>query len=271
MAVTMMEHVYGFTGTGKRVRMGHVKETEPDLYPVGGTIFYIDPNSDREVEFFDQYGDMIANVSVGDKPFAYKVLNVGQSGLDKYYVYQDKLYNTLRWTYYENGAYVYNSLGTKTGIGEGKKNTQIVMSADSGKYITNNSDGYPTIWYALNQANINKEEGCDDWFVPSKDEIEALRSAIGYQVVPDTDSPVILSAGAVTGGIIAGTADGQAHYRDYNGNRTCYPSATKFLDSYIWESSEYSSTGAWFWYYSRQSQGNYSKYGYFSVVFVRAF
>ena len=271
MAVELEEHVYGFTGTGKKVRIGHVHETEADLFPVGGTIFWIDPDSDEEVEFFDQYGDLIPSVSIGDKPFAYRVTSQGQSGKDKYYVYHDQLFTSKRWTYYENGAYVYNSLGTKTGVGEGKKNTQIVMNADSGKYITNDSNGYATIWYTLQQARTNKYGGCDDWFVPSKDELAKLRDAITYQVISDSDTPVVLPAGPVTGGSIAGTADGQAHYRDYNGNRTCYPSATKFLDSYIWVSSENSSTNAWDWHYDYQNFGYISKTNYASVLFVRAF
>lgn len=79
MAVELEEHVYGFTGTGKKVRIGHVHETEADLFPVGGTIFWIDPDSDEEVEFFDQYGDLIPSVSIGDKPFAYRVTSQGQA------------------------------------------------------------------------------------------------------------------------------------------------------------------------------------------------
>ena len=82
-----------------------------------------------------------------------------------------------------------------------------------------------------------------------------------------------MSAGKVTGGVIAGTADGQAHYRDYESNntRTCYPSATKFLNNYIWSSSEYSGQDAWFW----NGNSQYWNYGHkdtsLSVFFARAF
>lgn len=269
MAVTLKENVYGLTGTGKKVRIGHVTEVEADLFPVGGKIFYIDNTSDRVVEFYDQYGDVIENVAVGDSPYAYKILTAGTK--DKYYVYYDNLYTSKRWTYYENGAYVYNSLNAGDGIGKGKTNTATVMSADSGKYVTNDSNGFATIWYSIKEMRDNLIGGCNDWFVPSKAELEELRKAIGFQVITTSDDPVILSAGSVTGGVIAGTADGQAHYRDYNTTRTCYPSATKFLDSYIWSSSEYSAQGAWTWYYGGQDWGNDNKGNRYSLCAVRAF
>lgn len=271
MAVTLKENVYGLTGTGKKVRIGHVTEVEADLFPVGGKIFYIDSASDRVVEFYDQYGDLIENVAVGDTPYAYKVISEGTSGKDKYYVYYDNLYTSKRWTYYENGAYVYNSLNAGDGIGKGKTNTATVMSADSGKYVTNDSNGVATIWYSIKEMRDNLIGGCNDWFVPSKAELEELRKAIGFQVVTTSDDPVILSAGAVTGGVIAGTADGQAHYKDYNTTRTCYPSATKFLDSYIWSSSESSAQYAWTWSCIRQNWYDGDKDGTASLCAVRAF
>ena len=270
MAVTLRENVYGFTGTGKKVRIGHVTETEADLFPVGGKIFYIDETSDEVVEFFDQYGDVIENVQVGDSPYAYKVVNQG-SGKDKYYVYFDTLYTSKRWTYYEDGAYVYNSLGTENGIGKGKSNTALVMAADNGKYVTSDSNGVATCWYTIKQMRDNLYGGCDDWFLPSRAELEELRKAIGFQVVTTSDDPVILSAGSVTGGVIAGTADGQAHYRDYQTTRTCYPSATKFLDSYMWSSTEYSAQDAWLWYYDAQYWADYTESYGLSVCAVRAF
>ncbi len=80
------------TTSGKKVRIGHVTEVEADLFPVGGKIFYIDSTSDRVVDFYDQYGDLVENVAVGDTPYAYKVISEGTSGKDKYYVYYDNLW-----------------------------------------------------------------------------------------------------------------------------------------------------------------------------------
>ena len=141
---------------------------------LGGTIFYIDDTADGTYEFYDTEGNIISSVAVGDAPAMYKVLTPGTK--DKYYVCDTTLYPNSRWTYYKNGNYVYNSLGaTGTAIGTGKANTATVMSADNGAYITSDSNGHPTIWYQLQQTR--SVTGCNDWFVPSKDEMEAVRTS----------------------------------------------------------------------------------------------
>lgn len=184
------------------------------------------------------------------------------------------MYTSKRWTYYKDGVYVYDTIGSLSlSIGAGKANTDIMMARDNGAYVTADSNGIPTIWYQLQQTRLAKAGGCDDWFVPSRHEIEELRKAIGFQVITTSDEPVILPAGKVTGGVIAGTADGQAHYGDYSGNdtRTCYPSDTKFLNNYIWSSSEYTSQSAWNWYCNSQRWADYYKDDLISVFFERAF
>lgn len=272
MAVEFMMNIYGLTPMGKRIKIGHAKETVESCHLVGGKIFYIDPSADGAYRFYDRYGEPIENVSVGDTPYAYEVLREGTR--DKYYVYHDEMYTSKRWTHYRDGEYVYEAIGgLEQGIGYGKSNTNIMMTRDNGAYVTPNSNGIPTIWYQLQQTRLAKAGGCEDWFIPSRYEIEELRKAIGFQVVTTNDSPAILPAGTVTGGVIAGTADGQAHYRDYSGNntRTCYPSATKFLDNYIWSSSESSAQNAWIWGNSSQDWGYYGKSNSVSVFFARAF
>ena len=257
------------TDSGKKVKIGKVKET---MEAVGGTIFYIDDTADGEYQFFDADGNLMKNVQVGDKPYAYRVIKAGTK--DKYYVYHDEMYTSKRWTYYKSGAYVYDTIGSLgLGIGNGKTNTATMMARDNGAYVTANSNGYPTIWYQLQQTRLVKAGGCDDWFVPSRSEIEELRKAIGFQVITTSDEPAILPAGKVTGGVIAGKADGQAHYRDRprSAVRTCYPSETKFLNNYIWSSSGNSSQSAWHWHYVSQDwYGDYKSSG-LSVFFARAF
>ena len=106
----------------------------------------------------------------------YKVLTPGTK--DKYYVCNTTLYPDSRWTYYKNGNYVYNSLGaTGTAIGTGKTNTNIVMAADDGAYIASDSNGYPTIWYQLQLTRDAAAGGCDDWFIPSRYEMEEVRKS----------------------------------------------------------------------------------------------
>ena len=269
MAVELSVNVYGLTDSGKKVKIGTVKDT---FEAVGGTIFYIDDTAGGIYEFFDEEGNLLQSVNVGDRPYAYRVVRAGTR--DKYYVYHDEMYTSKRWTYYKDGAYVYDTIGSLgLEIGSGKTNTATMMARDNGAYVTANSNGYPTIWYQLQQTRLAKAGGCDDWFVPSQYEIEELRKAIGFQVITTSDEPVILPAGKVTGGVIAGKADGQTHYRDRPSStvRTCYPSETKFLNNYIWSSSEYSSQFAWYWNYYYQYWSNDYKGNNLSVFFARAF
>lgn len=269
MAIELSVNVYGLTDSGKKVKIGKVKET---MEAVGGSIFYIDDTADGEYQFFDADGNLVENVQVGDKPYAYRVVKKGSK--DKYYVYHDEMYTSKRWTYYKDGAYVHDTIGSLSlSIGAGKANTDIMMARDNGAYVTADSNGYPTIWYQLQQTRLAKAGGCNDWFVPSREEIEELRKAIGFQVITTSDEPVILPAGKVTGGVIAGTADGKAHYGDRPDStvRTCYPSDTKFLNNYIWSSGEYASQYAWDWNYGCQSWYAYDKNNNDSVFFARAF
>ncbi|MDY3966271.1 MAG: hypothetical protein SOZ25_08950 [Prevotella sp.] len=249
-----------------------MKELAEDCFLVGGTIFYIDETADGVYEFYDYNENLIHNVQVGDKPYAYRVIKAGTK--DKFYVYHDEMYTSKRWTYYKDGNYVFDAIGSLSqAIGTGKANTDIMMARDNGAYVTADSNGYPTIWYQLQQTRLAKAGGCDDWFIPSKLEIEELRKAIGFQAVTPSDEPIIMPAGKVTGGVIAGVADGQAHYKDRPNStvRTCYPSATKFLNNYILSSSESSSQRAWYWNCNGQGWDGSSKDDYFSVFFARAF
>ena len=272
MAVDFIADVYGFTGMGKKIKIAHMKEHSLECFPVGGTIFYIDETADGVYEFYDINENLIHNIKVGDRPYAYRVVTPGTK--DKYYVYHDEMYASKRWTYYKDGNYVYEAIGSLSqAVGAGKSNTNIMMTRDNGAYVTADSNGTPTIWYQLQQTRLAEAGGCDDWFIPSQQEIEELRKAIGFQVITTSDDPVILPAGKVTGGVIAGTTDGQAHYQDRPDStvRTCYPSATKFLNNYIWSSSEYSAQTAWLWGYDYQAWYYVSKTNNLSVFFARAF
>ena len=209
----------------------------PDTNAVGGTIFYIDDTADGEYQFFDVDGSLIENVQVGDRPYACRVVSPGSK--DKYYVYYDKLYEGL-WTYYKSDDYVLESLGTSNNVGSGKTNTEVVMAKDNGAYIAR-SCGHSTIWHQLQQARLAKVGGCDDWFIPSKYEIDELRLAI--------------ESGNITGGVIAGSS-----YEE-----------SIFTYKWLWSSSELSSQGTWSWYYDNQGWNYYSKDGSNSVFFARAF
>ena len=206
---------------------------------VGGTIFFIDDTADGEYQFFDTWGNPIENVQVGDRPYYYRVIKKGSK--DKFYVYHDDIYKDLRWTYFENKGYAYESLSTSKNTGSGKTNTEIVIAKDSGTNVRANSNRLPTIWFRLQQVRSDKGTGCDDWFVPSIDELELLRLAI--------------KSGSVTGGIIAGSS--------YNNS--------VFNNRWIWSSSEFLSQRAWYWHYANQCWDGGNKGLDFSVIFTRAF
>lgn len=211
----------------------------PGVRFVGGTIFYIDDTADGIYEFFDADGNIIENVQVGDRPYAYRVIKKGFK--DKYYIYHDKVYNSLRWTYYNDNDEVYESLDTSTDLGSGKTNTETVMAKNSGAYITGDANGYPTIWYQLQQIRNAKVGGCDDWFVPSVAEIDKLIRAI--------------ESGSITGGTIAGSS--------YN--------ESIFITKWLWSSSEYNSQRAWYWSDYYQYWFGYDRSKFNSVFFIRAF
>ena len=211
--------------------------------PVGGTIFYIDDKADGIYEFFDVDGNLIKDVKVGDKPYYYRVLEKGSK--DKYYVYHDEMHMAKRWTYLKDESFVYDAIDLLgKGIGKGKTNTEIMMARDSGAYVTANSSGCPTIWYQLQRARGAKVGGCDDWFIPSKKEIEALRLAI--------------KSGSITGGEIAGASYEESIFSKSGGY-------------YLWSSSGYSSQYAWLWYCPNQSWYTSYKACRYSVFFTRAF
>ena len=229
---------------GKRSTV--ISSAPTDLTPVGGTIFYIDNTSNGEYQFFDVDGNLIENVQVGDRPSYYRVVKKGPA--DKYYVYHDKVYDALRWNYCKKGKDVYESLNMSDGIRTGKINTEVVMAKDNGAYITIDSKGFPTIWYQLQQTRLAKAGGCDDWFVPSKTEINLLEDAV--------------ESGTISGGIIAGSSYAESVFR----NR------------WLWSSSEassrigkVSSQFAWYWDYIRRLWNVNNKICNNSVFFIRAF
>ena len=214
-------------------------EVISDVKPVGGTIFYIDDTADGEYQFFDTWGNLVENVRVGDRPYYYKVIKKGSK--DKYFVYYDEVFDKLRWTYCEGNNYVHESLSTSKNTGSGKTNTEIVMEKDSGIYTTPDSNRLPTIWHRLQQVRSDGGTGCDDWFVPSIDELELLRLAI--------------KSGSVTGGIVAGSS--------YN--------KSIFNNKWLWSSSEFLSQRAWYWHHVHQCWDGGNKGLDSSVIFTRAF
>ena len=192
----------------------------PGIKLVGGTIFYIDDTAYGVYEFYDVHGNVIKNVQVGDRPYAYKVISPGSK--DKYYVYHDELFKNLTWTYAGDCEYdVYKAADTAACMYSGKTNTDRVMTRSNKTCLIAIPNKPPTIWYQLQQMNDARVGGCNDWFIPSIFEIEKLMLAV--------------QSGNVTGGTVAGSS-----YVD-----------SVFASKYIWSSTEAASYhgdfSVWMW------------------------
>lgn len=208
----------------------HGSQPEPPttMHPVGGKIFFIDDTAaGATYHFYDSSGNEIQDISVGDEPTSYSV--EGTPTKDKFYVFNNQLLTSKVWTYQQDGDWVYNLLGTSTDVGQGRNNTDIVMAADEGKYVAQSN----SIWHYLDIANTtDKPGGCDDWFVPSKDEADKLRLAV------DSDGNTLV---------------------------------TWFTNNYIWSSSENNNVAPWYWHYSYQAWSYYYKNDTNGVFWTRSF
>ena len=216
----------------------------PDAEIVGGTIFYIDDKADGVYEFYDIQGNVIKNVQVGDRPYAYKVISPGSK--DKYYVYHDELFKNLSWTYAGDREYdVYVAADTAACMYSGKANTDRVMTRSHKTCLIAIPNKPPTIWYQLQQMNDAKVGGCNDWFIPSIFEIEKLMLAV--------------QEGNITGGIVAGSS-----YVD-----------SVFATRYIWSSTEAASYhgdfSVWMWDAGYQCVYISPKNREFAMLIARAF
>lgn len=216
----------------------------PDAEIVGGTIFYIDDKADGVYEFYDVQGNVIKNVQVGDRPYAYKVISPGSK--DKYYVYHDELFKGLTWTYAGDCEYdAYKAAGTAACMYSGKTNTDRVMARSHKTCLIAVPNKSPTIWYQLQQMNDAKVGGCNDWFIPSIFEIEKLMLAV--------------QSGNITGGTVAGSS-----YVD-----------SVFATRYIWSSTEAASYhgdfSVWMWDAGYQCVYTSPKNREFAMLIARAF
>ena len=195
------------------------------LKRVGGRIFFIDPKSTECVRFYDENGKEIKSVKAGDMPFYYKVTRKKKGESPKFWVYNANIANWRRWMPF---SAKYKKHDTVTSFGSGFFNTDTIM------HETDYSKDEDTIWGELRKRNEQSEFGCNDWFVPSKDEALVMRD--------------FFKEAKATLGLV-----------------------DPFDLTWLWVSSESSSTNAWYWDCSSQDFSSNSKDSNFSVLFVRAF
>lgn len=132
---------------------------------VGGMIFFIDSESTEEVEFFDIRGQKV-NPSIGDMPHSYRVTKEGNR--PKFWVFNSRMRSYKRWMP-DSTRYTY--LETLEKLGSGAENTEKAIGAFGIIY----GEDQDTIWDFIVEMRALKVGGCDDWFVPSMEEMVKLR------------------------------------------------------------------------------------------------
>ena len=137
-----------------------------DFIPAGGTIFYIDETSDRQVNFYNEQGIIMEDVDVGDRPAFYTIEDEGTSGKDKFYIFDDetKIMSGKTWGF----SGILTAVNAD-GIGAGKINTDDILQMED------SSDLYGTsIFRQLTIHNSTLVNGCNDWYIGSKAELTEL-------------------------------------------------------------------------------------------------
>lgn len=133
-----------------------------DAKPLGGKIFYIDPNDNGATyTFYDESGKKISGTTASELASAKYYVKSGTSTSDKVYVYYPESYSNLQWGFYN----IETTSNYNTDIGGGKENTSSILSRTD---IESDS-----IWAKL--IEVREETGIEDLYIPSISEVEACR------------------------------------------------------------------------------------------------
>ena len=146
---------------------------------------------------------------------------IGDTGPAGGLVFYDKGYYSYGWRYLEAapsdlGSYVfgfyraidtsdYLATGTSPGIGSGRINTEMLVESMGGEaYRNNNKDGVRIADYAAKKCLDYEAGGYDDWFLPSKDELDLMYKNLKVQ-----------GLGGFSGVYYWSSSEGNAYYAWY--------------------------------------------------------
>lgn len=183
ICLTILATVLTGCGDAKGNLTATVLPGNGNVMPIGGRIFYIsEGDNGATYTFYDQNMNVLENQTTDGLSAAYYYEKSGDSQSDKFFVYATKLGKPegsivsckgLRW-----GSGSNRSQANGTEIGTGKSNTEIVMGQFGAECCIVMNRSYDTVWNWL-KNEINDEEigglnGCMDWYIPSKIEMETL-------------------------------------------------------------------------------------------------
>ena len=152
--------------------------SEPNYLPIGGKIFYDDGDNGATYTFYNADKNEITYTDINSLDNAVYYTVDGSGSKDRFYVVAsdfsksdyDSTYGVNLGTSKYWGYYGITTSATTNTIGSGKTNTAKVLAiTDTSQYASD------SIWEWLNDVNSNKYGGCDDWFIGSRAEYDALR------------------------------------------------------------------------------------------------
>ena len=241
-------------------------EPSGEQLPIGGAIFYDAGDNGATYTFYDSSGSVISDTSISGLQNAVSYKVSGNPSKDRFYAVYPNMLNSgnyAYWGFYYN-ADIKSSRGnivsTGTAIGTGKTATQAILnyidtyaSSETASSTKPSSDisqsshsGYNLykncgtsrnyLWDVFRDWKSTSPEGLDDWFIPSKDEMNQIAS---------------------NASIISSTAP---------------EISNEVSNSYMWSSSAYSSSiRAWGWNYGLSGMNSDFRYDTNRVVACRAF